>query len=71
MLLDSKQLNFYKWDGDVQVLLDSVRRKINELSEGWSEQQKEHCLAETMASFKVCSKQTFDPLWLNADSWLF
>jgi hypothetical protein len=31
-----------------------VRVKINALSEGWSREQKDHCLAETEASFKVC-----------------
>jgi|LauGreDrversion4_1035100.scaffolds.fasta_scaffold832357_2 heme oxygenase len=53
MLLDSKQLSFYQWEGDVQALLDNVRRKINQLAEGWTAPQKEHCLAETLASFKV------------------
>ncbi len=29
-----------------------VRKSINVMAEGWSPEQKEHCLAETEASFK-------------------
>lgn len=56
MILDNQQLKFYQWDGDVAVYLDEVRRKINELAESWSEEQKEHCLAETKASFQYSGK---------------
>lgn len=31
MILDSKQLNFYKYDSDVKELLGNVRDNINEV----------------------------------------
>lgn len=52
MILDGKALEFYQWQGDVNELLEGVRKSINGLAEGWSAPQKEHCLAETEASFK-------------------
>jgi len=52
MLLEGKSLAFYEWEGDVNGLLDGVRRSINGLAEGWSREQKDHCLQETEASFK-------------------
>lgn len=56
MILDSHQLNFYQWDGDLNVMLDAVRGSINKLAESWTPQQKEHCLQETLDTFK-CSGQ--------------
>ncbi|KAL6754134.1 putative heme oxygenase HO1 [Haematococcus lacustris] len=53
MLLDKHTLAFYQWSGDVAALLDAVRVKINSLAEGWSREQKDHCLAETQESFKM------------------
>jgi hypothetical protein len=53
MLLEGKSLAFYEWEGDVNGLLDGVRRSINGLAEGWSREQKDHCLQETEASFKA------------------
>ena len=32
MILDNKQLNFYKYDSDVKELLSQVRDNINEVS---------------------------------------
>lgn len=56
MILDNQQLKFYQWDGDVNVMLDEVRRKINVLAEGWSTEQKQHCLEETSVSFQYSGK---------------
>lgn len=53
MLLGGKQLQFYQWDGDVSQLLDGVRASLNELAEGWTREQKDHCLQETLDAFKV------------------
>lgn len=52
MLLDGKDLQFYQYVGDVQVSLEGVRKKINNMAETWSAPQKEHCLQETEKSFK-------------------
>ena len=54
MILDSRTLEFYKWDGDVKEKLAAVKDKINELADSWSREQKDHCLEETQTSFKVC-----------------
>jgi len=56
MLLDKKELQFYKYDGDMNASLDAVRKSINEISEQWTEDQKAHCLEETAASFKFSGK---------------
>ncbi|CAK0782606.1 hypothetical protein CVIRNUC_005810 [Coccomyxa viridis] len=52
MILDSKQLNFYKYDGDYKPMLDGVRQALNDVAEGWTREQKDHCLDETMMSFR-------------------
>jgi heme oxygenase len=52
-LLDGAQLKFYQYEGDVNQLLDEVRTHINQLADSWTPEQKEHCLAETAASFQV------------------
>lgn len=56
MLQIERELSFYKWEGDVAVLLDAVRAKINTLAENWAEEQKKHCLEETESSFKYSGK---------------
>ncbi|GFR51806.1 hypothetical protein Agub_g14265 [Astrephomene gubernaculifera] len=53
MVLDGATLEFYKWPGmDVNAALEAVRRSINILAEGWSEEQRERCLVETEATFE-------------------
>ncbi|KAL9242436.1 hypothetical protein vseg_016431 [Gypsophila vaccaria] len=52
MLLNKKELEFYKWDGDLPELLQNVRDKLNKVAEGWSREEKDHCLEETEKSFK-------------------
>lgn len=54
MLLGGKELAFYEYQGgDVNTLLDGVRASLNKLAEGWTAEQKEHCLKETADAFKV------------------
>jgi hypothetical protein len=53
MLLDGKQLQFYEYAGDVNELLDGVRGSLNSLAEGWSRDQKDVCLKETLDAFSV------------------
>ena len=53
MLLDNAVLEFYKWDGDVKEMLSTVRDNLNEVAEGWTREQKDHCLQETTKSFEV------------------
>jgi len=52
MCLDSAELEFYKYDGDLTELLEAVRAQINEAAEAWAEDQKNRCLEETTESFK-------------------
>ncbi|KAK8520436.1 hypothetical protein V6N13_031113 [Hibiscus sabdariffa] len=51
-LLNNKELEFYKWDGDLSQLLQNVRDKLNKVSESWTREEKNHCLEETEKSFK-------------------
>lgn len=51
-ILNGKELEFYKWEGDLAQLLQNVRDKLNRVAESWSREQKDHCLEETEKSFK-------------------
>ncbi|KNA06886.1 hypothetical protein SOVF_176930 [Spinacia oleracea] len=50
-ILNKKELEFYKWDGDLTQLLQSVREKLNKVAESWTREEKNHCLEETEKSF--------------------
>lgn len=52
MILDKKDLDFYKWDGELPELLQNVREKLNRVAESWTREEKNHCLEETEKSFK-------------------
>jgi heme oxygenase (biliverdin-producing, ferredoxin) len=52
MLLDGIELNFYKWDGDVKVMLDNVRKNLDVMANGWSQEQKDACVKETENTFR-------------------
>jgi hypothetical protein len=51
-LLDGKTMHFYEWDGDVKVLLASVRGTIDDLATRWSLEEKERCVGQTAAAFQ-------------------
>ncbi|KAL1554900.1 Heme oxygenase 1 [Salvia divinorum] len=51
-ILNGKELEFYKWEGDLSQLLQNVRDKLNRVAENWSREEKDHCLEETEKSFK-------------------
>ncbi|KAF5178060.1 Heme oxygenase 1 protein, partial [Thalictrum thalictroides] len=51
-ILNGKELEFYKWDGDLSQLLNNVREMLNRVAESWSREEKNHCLEETEKSFK-------------------
>lgn len=55
-ILDGRELEFYKWDGDLPELLNRVREKLNKVAEGWSREEKNHCLEETEKSFEYSGK---------------
>eukprot|EP00244_Chara_vulgaris_P014249 TRINITY_DN881_c0_g1_i10.p1 TRINITY_DN881_c0_g1~~TRINITY_DN881_c0_g1_i10.p1 ORF type:complete len:409 (-),score=77.82 TRINITY_DN881_c0_g1_i10:400-1626(-) len=52
MILDGRELEFYKWGGDLQELLTNVRTQLNEVAQEWSRDEKDKCLTETELSFK-------------------
>ncbi|XAR66896.1 Heme oxygenase (biliverdin-producing) [Bertholletia excelsa] len=51
-ILNNKELEFYKWNGDLKQLLQNVRDKLNRVAESWTREEKNHCLEETEKSFK-------------------
>ncbi|KAJ0960335.1 hypothetical protein J5N97_001853 [Dioscorea zingiberensis] len=51
-ILDNKELEFYKWEGNLSQLLQNVREKLNQVANSWSREEKNHCLEETEKSFK-------------------
>jgi heme oxygenase len=51
-LLEGKTLKFYEWEGDVKVLLDTVRHNIDAMAETWSPEEKFACLEETGETFR-------------------
>ena len=53
MLLDKRELEFYKYDGDYKPMLEGVRNTLNDVAESWTREQKDRCLQETEKSFSV------------------
>lgn len=53
-VLNGKELEFYKWEGDLKEFLQNVREKLEIVAENWTREEKNHCLEETEKSFK-CS----------------
>ncbi|XP_028118566.1 heme oxygenase 1, chloroplastic-like isoform X1 [Camellia sinensis] len=51
-ILNNKELEFYKWNGNLSQLLQNVREKLNSVAESWTREEKDHCLGETEKSFK-------------------
>ncbi|XP_039041905.1 probable inactive heme oxygenase 2, chloroplastic [Hibiscus syriacus] len=51
-LLEGMELEFYKWEGDVEESLKGVREKLNMLGEHWSRDNRNKCLKEAAKSFK-------------------
>lgn len=51
LLLESKVLKFYQWDGDVKALLEETRNKIDQIASQWGAEEKQSCLEETLATF--------------------
>ncbi|CAA7026550.1 unnamed protein product [Microthlaspi erraticum] len=51
-LLEGREMEFNRWEGDAQDLLRGVREKLNVLGEHWSRDEKNKCLKETAKAFK-------------------
>ncbi|KAK8677601.1 hypothetical protein V6N13_143129 [Hibiscus sabdariffa] len=52
LLLEGRELELYKWEGDEQESLKGVREKLNLLGEHWSRDDRNKCLKEAAKSFK-------------------
>lgn len=52
MLLERRELEFYKWDSDVHELLKGTRENLNNLGEHWTRDEKNTCLREAAKSFR-------------------
>ncbi|KAI3852510.1 hypothetical protein MKW98_001399 [Papaver atlanticum] len=51
-ILENKELEFYKYNGELSEMLQNVREKLNVVAEGWSREEKDQCLEQTEISFK-------------------
>lgn len=52
LLLNKKTLEFYKWDGDINELKESVKTKIEDMAAKWTKEEKTQCVDATAAAFK-------------------
>ncbi|XP_019100878.1 PREDICTED: heme oxygenase 4, chloroplastic-like [Camelina sativa] len=52
-ILNNKELEFYKYDGQLSELLQNVSQVLNKVAELWTREEKNHCLEETETSFKL------------------
>jgi len=50
LLLNKKTLEFYKWE-DLNKLKETVKGDIETMASGWSREEKDACVEETMAAF--------------------
>ncbi|KAK6792809.1 hypothetical protein RDI58_011890 [Solanum bulbocastanum] len=51
-LLEEKELEFYKWEGDEEKLLQDVRESFNMLAKHWSRDDKNKSLREVTKAFR-------------------
>ncbi|CAL4931404.1 unnamed protein product [Urochloa decumbens] len=55
-ILDGRELEFYKWDTDAELLLKDAREKLNELSKHWTRKDRNLCLKEAAKCFQYLGK---------------
>ncbi|KAJ1259796.1 hypothetical protein BS78_10G183700 [Paspalum vaginatum] len=46
-----RELEFYQWEGDLSLLQQNVRGKLNQVASGWSRAEKDSCLNEMEKAF--------------------
>ncbi|WVZ91442.1 hypothetical protein U9M48_037611 [Paspalum notatum var. saurae] len=46
-----RELEFYQWEGDLSLLQQNVRGKLNQVASGWSRAEKDTCLDEMEKAF--------------------
>eukprot|EP00545_Synedropsis_sp_CCMP1620_P010444 CAMPEP_0119003354 /NCGR_PEP_ID=MMETSP1176-20130426/513_1 /TAXON_ID=265551 /ORGANISM="Synedropsis recta cf, Strain CCMP1620" /LENGTH=198 /DNA_ID=CAMNT_0006954951 /DNA_START=337 /DNA_END=933 /DNA_ORIENTATION=+ len=52
LLLDKKTLEFYKWDGDLNKIKETVKGDIEDMAATWSREEKDECVSGTAAAFR-------------------
>lgn len=55
LLTPDRLLQFYKWDGDVERLVEDTKAKVDAVAAQWSETQRSECLEETREAFRFGS----------------
>ncbi|KAL6593711.1 hypothetical protein ACP70R_048612 [Stipagrostis hirtigluma subsp. patula] len=55
-ILEGRELEFYKWNADVELLLKDAREKLNELSKHWTRKDRNLCLKEAAKCFQYLGK---------------
>lgn len=55
-ILEGRDLEFYKWDTDAELLLKDAREKLNELSKHWTRKDRNLCLKEAAKCFQYLGK---------------
>ncbi|KAL5992734.1 Heme oxygenase 2 [Asimina triloba] len=61
-LVEGREMEFSKWDGDVQELLKDTRENLNKLAVYWSREEKNKCLRETeKLPEEICTSQLEKP----------
>ncbi|CAD6203929.1 unnamed protein product [Miscanthus lutarioriparius] len=55
-ILEGRELEFYKWDTDAELLLKDAREKLNELSKHWTRKDRNLCLKEAAKCFQYLGK---------------
>jgi|EP01083_Nonionella_stella_P012588 heme oxygenase len=51
LLLEKKTLEFYKWDGDINKIKETVKTSIEDMAASWSREQKDQCVEGTADAF--------------------
>ncbi|KAI3962083.1 hypothetical protein MKW92_051078 [Papaver armeniacum] len=51
-ILEGRELEFNRWDGEAPELLKAVRENLNKLGEHWTRDEKNKCLREAAKSFR-------------------
>ncbi|KZV45198.1 hypothetical protein F511_11798 [Dorcoceras hygrometricum] len=58
-LLEGRELEFCRWEGDEEELLRGVREKLNAIGEHWSRDEKNKCLREATKTFRFLGQIDF------------
>mmetsp|Transcript_9277 Transcript_9277/g.14784 ORF Transcript_9277/g.14784 Transcript_9277/m.14784 type:complete len:301 (+) Transcript_9277:121-1023(+) len=56
MILNGKELEFYKWERGLDESLTAVKASLNAAAETWDREEKDRCLEETSKSFTLSGK---------------